>query len=54
MGVLKDFKPEYKVLNENMDGSIIMLEYINKKVEIVAEVQAAHKEQGKRRLEKVL
>lgn len=52
--ILKNFELGFKALNDKIDRNGIMLDQLNKKVEIVAEVQTLHKEQNERRFEKVL
>ena len=41
--ILKAFKLEFKALNDKIDRNGIMLEQLNKKVEIIAKVQMSHK-----------
>lgn len=46
-------KTETKTLNEKVDKNTLILEQLNKKLEIIAEVQTAHKEQDNRGFEKI-
>lgn len=54
LDILKEFRDEFKTLNYKIDKNTIILEQLNKKVEVITEIQTAHKEQNDCRFEKVL